>query len=82
MHWPSRQPSGVTRKPSGRVDLAASHRVIRSQAWDRPGLFAHFRLFALVSSGRDLESGRTEAQMLRDHLGYWIAARFPSGMYD
>lgn len=59
---------------SGRVDLAASHRVVRAQALDRPGLFAHFRLFALVSSGRDLGSGRTEAQMLKDHLGYWIAA--------
>ena len=59
---------------SGRVDLAASHRVIRAQALDRPGLSAHFRLFALVSSGRDLGSGRTEAQMLIDHLGYWTAA--------
>lgn len=59
---------------SGRVDLAASHRVVRAQAFHRPGLFAHFRLFALVSSARDRGSGRTEAQMLKDHLGYWVTA--------
>ena len=32
---------------------------------------AHFRLFALVSSGRDGGGGRTEAQMLINHLQYW-----------
>src|SRR5262245_10199972 len=56
---------------SGRVDLAASHRVVRAQAFDGPGLFAHFKLFALVSSGRDRGSGRTEAEMMCDHLTFY-----------
>jgi hypothetical protein len=34
-------------------------------------LFAHFQLFALVSSARDTGSGRVEAEMLLDHLGFW-----------
>lgn len=54
-----------------RVDLAAYQRVIRAQALGGPGLSAHFGLFALVSSGRDSGSGRTEAAMLVDHLRYW-----------
>lgn len=56
-----------------RVDLAAGHRALRAQALDGPGLLAHFRLLSLVSSARDTGSGRTEAQMLVDHLGYWAS---------
>lgn len=55
----------------GRVDLAACHRVLRAQAFAGPGLAAHFRLFALVSSTRDRGSGMAEAEMLADHLAFW-----------
>lgn len=55
----------------GRVDLAACHRQLRAQV-SGSGAAAHFRLFALVSSGRDSGSGRTEASMLTRHLGYWL----------
>jgi hypothetical protein len=55
----------------GPVHLATCCRVVRAQAFDGPGLSAHFRLFALVSTGRDTGSGRTEAAMLVEHLGYW-----------
>ncbi|MEU4605309.1 hypothetical protein AB0F43_20185 [Kribbella sp. NPDC023972] len=54
-----------------RVDLAACQRVVRAQAVEGPGMFAHFQLFALVSSARDTGSGRTEAELLIDHLRYW-----------
>ncbi len=54
-----------------RVHLAACQRVIRAQPFDGPGMFAHFELFALVSSARDTGSGRTEAELLIDHLGFW-----------
>ncbi|GAB2637759.1 hypothetical protein [Kribbella swartbergensis] len=54
-----------------RVDLAACQRVVRAQAVDGPGMFAHFQLFVLVSSARDTGSGRTEAEMLIDHLRFW-----------
>jgi hypothetical protein len=55
----------------GPVHLAACCRVVRAQAFDGPGLSAHFRLFALVSTGRDTGAGRTESAMLVEHLGYW-----------
>jgi len=54
----------------GRVDLAACHRVLRAQQF-APGYAAHFRLFALASSARDRGSGRTEAQLLIDHISVW-----------
>jgi hypothetical protein len=57
----------------GRVDLAASHRVIRAQVFGA-GLSAHFRLFALVSSARDRGSGATHADLLIDHLAFWSRA--------
>jgi hypothetical protein len=59
------------RAGAARVDLAACQRVVRAQAVEGPGLFAHFQLFALVSSARDTGSGRVEAQMLVDHLTFW-----------
>ena len=59
------------RAGQARVDLAACQRVVRAQAVDGPGMFAHFQLFVLVSSARDSGSGRTEAGMLIDHLRYW-----------
>jgi hypothetical protein len=52
------------------VHLASSHRQLRAQDFGE-GAPAHFRLFALVSSARDLGSGRTEARLLSFHLGYW-----------
>jgi hypothetical protein len=64
----SRRAGGAGR---GRVDVAACHRVLRAQAFNRPGLSAHFKLFALVSTARDAGSGRVEADMLADHLRYW-----------
>jgi hypothetical protein len=59
-----------TQDVNGRVDLAACHRVVRAQPFPA-GYAAHFRLFALVSSARDRGSGRTEAALLVDHIGYW-----------
>jgi hypothetical protein len=59
------------RAGQARVDLAACQRVVRAQAVDGPGMFAHFQLFVLVSSARDTGSGRTEAEMLIDHLRFW-----------
>ncbi|SCL73939.1 hypothetical protein GA0070608_6259 [Micromonospora peucetia] len=54
----------------GSVHLAACHRVLRAQDFG-PGWSAHFRLFTLVSSARDVGSGRTEARLLTLHLTYW-----------
>jgi hypothetical protein len=65
---------------TGGVHLAASHRQLRAQRF-RPGLSAHFQLFTLVSSARDVGSGRTQAGLLTRHLDYWqrvLAALVPS----
>jgi hypothetical protein len=59
------------RDAAEQVDLAACQRQLRAQVFG-PGAAAHFRLFALVSSGRDSGSGRTEAGMLTGHLAYWL----------
>ena len=56
------------------VSLASCHRVLRGQPFDAPGLFQHFRLFALVTSARDRGSARTEAAMLTTHLRFWARA--------
>jgi hypothetical protein len=55
------------------VHLAAAHRVLRAQRFG-PGMAAHFRLFALVSSARDTGAGRTEDRLLDRHLGFWRQA--------
>ena len=54
-----------------RVDLAAAHRVLRTQVFTGPGQYPHFKLFALVSSGRDRGSGLVEAQFIVDHLRFY-----------
>jgi hypothetical protein len=62
------------RHPADRVDLATAHRVLRAQRFDGPAEFAHFRLFALVSSCRDEGSSRSEANMLLDHVAFYREA--------
>ena len=58
------------------VHVAAAHQVLRAQVFG-PGMGAHFRLFALVSSARDTGSGRTEAHLLARHLAYWERVLVP-----
>jgi hypothetical protein len=69
--------AAVRRKQSARdtaVHLASCHRVLRGQPFNAPGVFQHFRLFALVTSARDRGSGMTEAAMLTAHLRFWNQA--------
>jgi hypothetical protein len=56
--------------PEVDVHLATCQRQLRAQQFG-PGAGAHFRLFAVVSSGRDTGSGRTEARLLLRHLRFW-----------
>jgi RimJ/RimL family protein N-acetyltransferase len=51
----------------GVLRVCASHRVTRLQPFDHPGFTVHFRLFALVSSGRGL--GLDE---LREHARFYL----------
>jgi hypothetical protein len=61
-------------RSAGRVDLAASQRVVRAQKIDAPGYTSHFQLFGLVSSGRDVGGLTFERAALADHLRFAAAA--------
>jgi hypothetical protein len=54
------------------VRLCSSHRVVRLQPFDFPGFTPHFRLFALVSAGRDRGSLDFEIQELKNHVRFYL----------
>ncbi|MCC6394643.1 MAG: hypothetical protein IT167_28870 [Bryobacterales bacterium] len=54
------------------VRLCASHRVMRLQPLDFPGFTPHFRLFAMVSAGRDTGSSRFEEAELNAHVRAYL----------
>ena len=64
--------AGCRRRSAGLVRLCASHRVIRLQPFDLPGYSPHFRLFALVSAGRDTGSFRFETLHLLEHVRVYL----------
>jgi len=70
------------RRPSvALVRLCASHRVIRLQPFDVPGYSPHFRLFALLTAGRDTGSFRFETANLVEHVRvYLLMFRLLSGV--
>ena len=70
----SARAEGATEPAAIRVDLAAAHRVLRTQVFTGPAEYPHFKLFALVSSGRDRGSGLVEAQLIVDHLRFYATA--------
>jgi hypothetical protein len=55
------------------IHLAACHRVLRLQRFEPP-YGQHFKLFALVSSARDVGSGRAEAALVERHLRFYATA--------
>jgi hypothetical protein len=64
------------------VRLCASHRVVRAQRVKDPGHTQHFRLFTMVTAGRD-PGGRTfQSDALTEQLGVWLAAlrSLPEGL--
>jgi len=54
------------------VRLCASQRVIRLQPFDVPGYSPHFRLFALVTAGRDTGSHEFEIRHLAEHIRCYL----------
>jgi hypothetical protein len=56
------------------VHLAACHRVLRGQPFNAPGMYQHFRLFALVSSARDRGSALTDSALLTAQVRFWAQA--------
>jgi hypothetical protein len=54
------------------VKLCGSHRVIRMQPFDVPGYRPHFRLFSLVTAGRDTGSHSFEMESMYEHLAVYL----------
>jgi hypothetical protein len=54
------------------VRLCASHRLLRPQNATGPATFAHFRLFALCTAGRDEGSYQFELDALAEQLGLYL----------
>jgi hypothetical protein len=59
-------------RPLERVRVCASHRLLRAQHYDRPGMLAHFRLFGLCTAGRDQGSYGFETEALVEQLGFYL----------
>ena len=55
-----------------KTKLCASHRVLRTQTFDEPGAYPHFRLFGLCTAGRDEGSYRFEIDTLKEHIEFYI----------
>jgi hypothetical protein len=61
------------RRRSGElIRLCASHRVVRLQPFDVQGFSPHFRLFGLLTAGRDTGSRRFEIEHLRTHARVYL----------
>jgi hypothetical protein len=54
------------------VRLCATHRVVRLQPFDIPEYSPHFRLFGLVTAGRDTGSFRFETAHLVEHVRVYL----------
>lgn len=66
----------AVRRKTSRADLhlGASTRVVRPQNYGVPGMLAHFRLFALVSAGRDRGGSAFESEALLRQLNFYCDA--------
>jgi len=67
-----RRKEQVHRSGARTVRLCCSQRLVRLQPFDEPGYSPHFRLFALVSSGRDTGSHAFEIQHLGEHIRFYL----------
>jgi hypothetical protein len=56
------------------VHLAASHRLLRAQRFERPELVSHFSAFALCSAGRDQGNLQFEMVAFKQHIGFFMTA--------
>lgn len=54
------------------IHIAASHRVLRPQFYNKPNMASHFSLFALCSAGRDTGDRRFEIAALLQHVRFYV----------
>ena len=68
----ARRRKDVKARSTKAIRLCASARVIRLQPFDFPGHTPHFRLFTLVTAGRDTGSHAFEIEHLREHIRFYL----------
>jgi hypothetical protein len=54
------------------VRLCTSHRLLRAQNYNRPGLSAHFQIFALCTAGRAVDGYRFEMEALEEQVACYL----------
>jgi hypothetical protein len=59
--------------PAATVKLCTSARMMRLQPFDMPGYSPHFRLFALVTAGRDRGDDAFQTDALAEQLRFYLA---------
>lgn len=67
---------GLLKKDSKSIQpirLAASHRLTRAQRFDEPGAYPHFRVFSLVTAGRDRGAYRFETDALCEQVEFYLS---------
>jgi hypothetical protein len=59
-------------KSSKTIKCCSSHRLLRAQCFDEEKFSAHFRVFALVSAGRDTGNFIFEMARLEEHIRFYL----------
>ena len=54
------------------INLCSSHRLIRAQSFGNEKFTAHFRVFALVTAGKDTGHFRFEISQLEEHIRFYL----------
>jgi hypothetical protein len=59
-------------KSAQTVNCCSSHRLLRAQSFEEEKFSAHFRVFALVSAGRDTGNFAFELAQLEEHIRFYL----------
>ena len=54
------------------INCCSSHRLLRAQSFEEEKFSAHFRVFALVSAGRDTGNFTLEMAQLEEHIRFYL----------
>jgi len=55
------------------INCCSSHRLLRAQSFEEEKFSAHFRVFALVSAGRDTGNFTLEMVQLEEHIRFYLS---------
>ena len=59
-------------KSAQTINCCSSHRLLRAQSFEEEKFSAHFRVFALVSAGRDTGNFAFELAQLEEHIRFYL----------